>query len=367
MKIGHLTSVHKRYDIRIFKKELLSLVDADNYEVYLIVADGLGDEFEQGIHIHDVGKPRSRRDRMTKTAKAIYEKAVELNLDLYQMHDPELIPSGLKLKKRGKKIVFDAHEDLPKQLLSKPYLNPLLLKILARAFNVYERRVLPKFDLIITATPSIGKKFDSFHPNVVVINNYPILGELDRPARSEKKNREVAYVGGMSRIRGIKEVITAIGKTEGVKINLVGEFSETDLAEEVRSLPGWSQVNELGFLSRREVAEVLSRSMAGVVTFLPLPNHIDAQPNKLFEYMSAGLPVIASHFDLWRSVVEGEQCGICVDPESPGAISEAINFLMANPEKAREMGENGRKAVKGKYNWSREKTNLVQAYHELFS
>jgi glycosyltransferase involved in cell wall biosynthesis len=126
-------------------------------------------------------------------------------------------------------------------------------------------------------------------------------------------------------------------------------------------------VEALGFLDREGVRDVLHRAVAGLVTFLPLPNHIDAQPNKMFEYMSAGVPVIASHFPLWREIVEGNRCGICVDPLQPAAIAEAIDFLIANPLEAERMGRSGQKAVQERYNWAIEEQKLLAFYGALLT
>jgi glycosyltransferase involved in cell wall biosynthesis len=82
--------------------------------------------------------------------------------------------------------------------------------------------------------------------------------------------------------------------------------------------------------------------------------------------MSSGIPVIASRFPLWREVVEGNACGLCVDPHSPQEIAEAIDYLARNPAQARRMGENGRQAVLGKYNWKVEESKLMRFYDSLF-
>jgi glycosyltransferase involved in cell wall biosynthesis len=86
----------------------------------------------------------------------------------------------------------------------------------------------------------------------------------------------------------------------------------------------------------------------------------------MFEYMSAGVPVIASNFPLWREIVEGNDCGLCVNPLQPKEIAEAVDFLVANPERAKAMGRNGQRAVREKYNWGNEEMKLLSLYKQIF-
>lgn len=365
MKIVHLTSVHSRYDIRIFQKQCRTLSGA-GYDVTLIVADGKGDECVSGVKILDVGKPAGRLQRIFKATQRVYNRALALNGDIYQFHDPELLPIGVKLKKAGKIVVFDSHEDVPKQLLSKPYLPPIVMRLISVAFSIYERFACKKLDYIFAATPFIRDKFLKINSASLDINNFPMIGELDAALPWDKKNNEICYVGGIASIRGIAEVVEAFAHTtEKVRLNLVGRFSESDVEQRVKKLSGWSSVNQLGQLERAGVKDVLSKSLAGLVTFHPLPNHVDAQPNKMFEYMSAGIPVIASDFPLWRQIIDGSNCGVLVDPMNPQSIAMAIDSLARDPERAKALGENGRAAVSAKYNWDIESKKLLACYAQL--
>lgn len=367
-KIVHLTSVHTRYDTRIFIKMCSSLAH-QSYDVSLVVADGKGNEIKNLVHIYDIGKLNGRINRILKTTQNVYKKALELNADLYHIHDPELIPIGLKLKKKGKKVIFDAHEDLPKQLLSKPYLKNYQQKTLSWIAQKYEQWACSKFDAIVTATPFIRDKFLNINANSIDINNFPILGELtNNNVTWDRKQNGIAYVGGITKIRGILQVINSLSYTQkDIKLELVGEFSEVSTQKIAIDTHGWSKVNQLGFLNRSDVSAILDYAIAGIVTFLPAPNHIDAQPNKMFEYMSVGLPVIASNFPLWKEIIEGNSCGICVDPLDPQAIATAIDYIVNNPNEAEIMGNNGKKAVEEKFNWRIEEIKLFNLYSGLLN
>jgi len=365
MRIAHLTSAHPRYDVRVHHKECCSLA-AGGYTVSLVVADGLADEKRDGVQIHDVGASKGRLDRIQNAPTRVFQKALALEADLYHLHDPELIPIGLRLKRMGKRVVFDSHEDVPKQLLGKPYLNKPALWVLSKVFGIYESWACRQFHGVIAATPFIRDKFLEINPRTLDVNNFPLLGELDAQVPWADKAAEVCYAGGISRIRGIAEVVQAMGQVQsGVRLNLCGRFSESSVERACKAMLGWQQITDHGLVDRYVVREVLGRSVAGLVSFHPLPNHIDAQPNKMFEYMSAGIPVIASDFPLWREIVLGNRCGLCVDPMNPAAIAKAIDYLVQNPDEARQMGENGRRAVLERYNWSVEEAKLLAFYKNI--
>ena len=339
---------------------------ASTYSVSLVVADGLEDEQKDGVRIFDVGRNSGGRlKRMTHVSRQVLDRALSLDGDIYHLHDPELLPIGMKLLRVGKRVIFDAHEDFPKQLRSKPYLGTVSRVLLSRIASIYENRTCSRFDAIVGATPSITRKFQAINRVSETINNFPILGELESGTDRSQISREVTYVGGMSQIRGIEHLVSSMTHTNSVKLNLIGEFGDPTFARRVRQTEGFASTEHMGFLERTQVRDVLARSAAGIVTFLNSPNHIDAQPNKMFEYMSAGIPLISSNFPLWREIVEGNECGLCVDPTEPAQIGSAIQYIVDNPEEAREMGENGRRAVVQKYNWGTEEAKLLALYRRV--
>lgn len=332
----------------------------------LVVADGAGAGHDDGIRIVDVGRLPGRVNRMLRTTRRVLATARALDAEVYQLHDPELIPAGLHLKRLGRKVVFDAHEDVPAQLLGKPYLGHISSRMLSQSFGAYERLTCRRFDGIIAATPFIRDKFLRINPATVDVNNFPLLREFPATANWAAKAAEVCYVGGISAIRGIRELVRASALLRSpARITLAGAFSEPALEAEVSGYPGWGRLNVKGYLDRAGVQNVMGSAIAGLVTLHPLPNYVNALPVKMFEYMAAGIPVIASNFPLWRDIVEGTSCGVCVAPGDPLAIAAAIDHFVLHPELARRMGENGRRAVVEKYNWQPESRKLVDFYAQL--
>ena len=364
-KITHVTSAHPRYDTRIFIKECLSLATLDNYEVHLIVADGLGDEEKNKVSIHDVGRVEGRINRIFKTTQKVLQKAIELDCDIYHLHDPELLPIGIKLKKLGKKVIYDAHEDLPRQLLAKPYLHNIVKKPLSWAVEKYLKYTCKKFDFIVSATPHIRDLFLEFTQSIDV-NNYPIVTELSSDIKWEDRKNQVCYVGVIARIRGNLENVQAMQYVNTkTTFKLAGMIYENDFLKILKSNTGWRKVKFLGKLDRKEVKHLLSESKMGFVTLHPTINYIDALPVKMFEYMLAGIPVIASDFQILKDIVYKEKCGICVNPLDPKVIGEAIEYLVTHNDEAKKMGERGKEAVLKKYNWDREKKKLFEVYRKL--
>lgn len=363
-KVSILTSVHKHTDVRVYVKEARSLA-MNGFEVDFICPDYEGID-DLGIKFYKIKHRTSRVKRILFSPFSVLSLALKQNSDIYHFHDPELIFVGFILKIIGKKVIYDVHEDVPRQILSKPYLKPFVRKISSRLFEFYENLFTRAFDGIIAATKTIEDRFGKTkRRKTVTIYNYPKLIEFETIQYDfDKAGDKICYVGGITKVRGIVEIVKALEYTKA-NLVLMGDFDSQTLKDEVSSLTCYNKVEYKGFANRETVVAEFKKVKAGLVTLHPIPNYLVSLPVKMFEYMLAGLPVIASNFEFFKSIVVNGDCGICVDPLNPKEIGDAINFILKNPKDAKRMGENGKRLVLEKYNWSIEEKRLIDFYKEI--
>ncbi|MBU0474990.1 MAG: glycosyltransferase family 4 protein [Bacteroidetes bacterium] len=362
-EILFVTTAHKRYDTRIFSKECSYLKNKFGYNISLLVADGNGNEVTNNIRIYDIGASANKFKRYSTTLFKTFLFIRKLDISVIHIHDPELIFISYFLKKIGKiKVIYDVHEDFHLAMIDRPYLNKFLRNIIATTFMVFENYISKQFDFIITATPSINKRFKKLNRSAT-INNYPIINELNS-SKIRKKQQQICYLGSIDLNRGIAEVVDSLTMVNG-QLKLAGFFDPISVRNKLIERKGWEKVHELGIINRDEAASLFSESIAGICTFHPLSNHINSQPNKIFEYMSSGLPVIISNFPIWEKIIEKYNCGISVNPLDPKSISDGINYLLNNHEIAYNLGQNGLKAIKNELNWDKEVEKLNTIYKKL--
>lgn len=352
--------------MRIFFKECTSLAQAGHKVV--LIAPHSKDEIRDGISIKSVPRPKGRWRRLTRTMWQVFRAARRENGDVYHFHDSELLGVGLLLKLSGKKVIYDVHEDVPRQILINPLIPRELRRPLGAMAGVVEFIGALFFDRIVAATPTIARRFPA--AKTVVVENFPLLDEFD-PALGRSYGQRDAisiYVGIISIARGAKQMMEAVAllpQSLGARLLLVGKSSPASVDTELREMPGAKRADIVSWQTRGNIANLLAEARIGLVVLHPTANYIYSYPVKLFEYMAMGIPVIASDFPLWREIIEGEQCGLLVDPLDPPAIAHAIEYLLTHPEEAEAMGQRGREAVEHRYNWKHAEAKLITLYAQL--
>jgi glycosyltransferase involved in cell wall biosynthesis len=369
-KVIQVTILHPRYDTRIYQKISKSL--AKKYNVILLCSDGKGNEIKNSIEILDLGilKKSNFFFRILLNFRLII-KCFSLKGDYYHLHDPELIFAGILLRLFNYKVIFDSHEHVPDDILNKDYI-PKNIRLITKIIYVFLEKFLLKFySGLIAATPYIRDHLSKINNNTIDICNYPILNnpeekDIKEVVQQANYPNYICYVGGIAKIRGIRELVQALELTKNkVILNLAGNFSPASFEHELKNLPGWKNVNYLGYLSKDQVHKVYTESLMGIVTLHPTRAFIYSLPVKMFEYMSYKLPLIASNFKLFCDIFNDSKCGLNVDPCNPKEIAQAIDDLIKNPTKRYEMGKNGYQAIMNKYNWDIEEKKLFSFYKKL--
>lgn len=368
INVAHITTLHPRDDVRIFQKQVTSLSNLKNVKMHMFVYDGKPSETISAVHIINIGNPFSNRFMRFIVGSVLMMNCIIINnIHVVHFHDPELSFVALFSKLLGKRVICDVHEDVPLQILNKKWIYPSARRLISKLFFYFDKIFSLAWDHIITATPSIARYYDS--GKTTIICNYPIVTKV---LQSNTKNRAAddhpfVYVGGISYDRGINTVMEAISGFDRKIINVVGKFDNETTRANAEKHSGWKNLTYTSWVTRAEVQCILLNSKCGIVTFHPIANHLEAQPNKLFEYLEAGIPVIASDFPLWRALVEKYDCGILVNPLDSTDIFNAMLWILENPSEAVRMGNNGRAAVLDNFNWDAEVVKLYSIYRTFLT
>ena len=360
-RVVHLTSVHRFPDTRI-QRECVSL-QRHGYDVNLVVPTER-DAVEESVKVHAVDLPVNRPQRMTKTVYAVVRKALSLRGDVYHFHDPELYPAGLYLAMRGLCVIYDAHEDFPQQVLNKEWLPGLARGVVSQTMKCLTDTTSRYLAAIVCAWPNIYETFA--HKHMALVQNYPKIDEYsceNSLAFAERPNVAI-YLGDISEERGCHGMLKMMRSPRipaDARLLIGGRFSDAQ-TERAFTENASSATEYVGFLDRAKIRQLLGVAKLGLCVLLPTPAYVDTMPTKMFEYMSAGVPVVISNFPRWRAIVEEVGCGIAVDPCDPDEIAAAVVELMNDPKKAQAMGNRGREAVRERFNWNGEEARLIELY-----
>jgi glycosyltransferase involved in cell wall biosynthesis len=347
----------------------MSLAAEEGASVQLCVADGKGNEELGRIRIHDIGvAPFGRFGRSTFGTVRLWKVLRRQRADVIQFHDPELLPLALVMRACGRTVVYDMHENLPKDILTKDWVPGPLRRALAFAARRFQQLAL-RFVPTVFAEASYAPEFTAAKRSVTALN-YPLAADLAAVAQVKNSSFTVGYVGAISLNRGAVTMVEAVSalRARGVDARalLVGPVRDGVKADNTFKKAveeGW--IVATGRLKPAVAWERVATCHVGMAILSPSPNFTESLPTKLFEYMALGLPVIASDFTLWRRVVERAGCGFLVAPTEVTEIVEALHWLHDNPREASQMGVCGRATVLKEYSWASEFKKLRSFYQEI--
>ena len=364
-----MTTVHDWNDVRIYVKMCRSAA-SDGFGVDLIAPVPSGNPVVNSgdITIHPLRKYRNRLVRSSVGTLRAVRTAIAIKATIYHVHDPELLPLVLTLKVLQRRVIFDFHEEFSAQIRSKPYVRRGWTSLASAAARCWEFLLCWSATRVVAATPHIRDRLPLRRRQAATVCNYPTLHEFPSPASTpfDQRSRIAYYVGGVTWTRGCHEMVEAgrilAATGSGITVHIAGPFESKDFEQSLRSAAAGSNACFIGRRTRDEVVKDLGSVRVGIVVLRRTPNYVNSLPVKMFEYMAAGVPVVASDFPLWKRIVEGANCGLTVDSRDPTKIAEAIAHLVNDPALAARMGERGRQAVEAEYQWDAEWQRLRRFY-----
>lgn len=357
--------MHHADDPRIRGKQLAEVL-AVGWRATLVTGD-LTATGHDGVTVIAVAPGNRRRlRRILVTAPRAIIRAWRLDADLYHLHDPELLPWAWLLLVKRRPVVYDIHEDYLTSLRQKKYLPGILRPLAARVAGAVECWAARLFYPII-AEKYYARRF----PSALPVLNYPRLSLLAcGPAFNPQANR-VLYTGNLSLDRGALQLARLVRRRPDFTVCSVGHCPPA-LAAAMRLEAGDAasslRLTGVGcYIPFKEIMAVYRSQdwLAGLALFPDTPHYREKELTKFFEYMAAGLPIVASDFPGWRKLIVNNGVGLCVDPEDPEAVGKALDWLREHPEAAFAMGRKGRELVQSMYNWEREGQKLIKFYQEL--
>ncbi|MBK9288734.1 MAG: glycosyltransferase family 4 protein [Flavobacteriales bacterium] len=370
ISVCHITTVHGTHDDRIFFKMSRSAAAA-GMQVFQ-VAPKAGAIMEDGVQQVGINVPSNRALRATVGAWRAYRAALATKATICHIHDPELLWVAFLLRWKGRKVVYDMHELVSSQILDKQWAGPTWLrKVVAKAYGLLERRAVRKLAAIVLAESRYVDELLPLYPNEQrrfhIIRNLPVLSIIDRPvAPAQRSNKfTIIYVGGLSRIRGVKETIEAVGLVPEAELWLLGWWSDEHYRRECEALPAYAQVNYLGSVRMDEVYAPMRAADLGILCMYAVKNHTTSEPIKVFEYMACNIPMVMSDFPYLKE--RFSQVAWFADPHDPAQIARTIRAAMANDADRKAKGALGRRLVEEGLCWEQEQGKLLDLYRDLES
>lgn len=366
--VCHISTVHSAFDDRIFYKECVSLAKSE-FQVFLVIPHAKN-EVVNNVIIKALPQYKSRLRRILISPFNAFYIGLKTNAQIYHLHDPELLLIGILLRLMGRKVVYDMHELVYHQIIDKKWLGSLFIrKIIAKIYYLIEKLSVCLFTKIILAEDGysnyVSKHYSKQIEKFEYIRNFSILRLIQRvpPHKKNTTQKVIIYAGGLTEIRGIKEVVQAVNQLKDVELWLLGlwesrSYQEICMKEDLNKV-----VNYFGLVKMEEVYSYMKVAEIGIANLYPLENYLTSLPVKAFEYMACQLPIIMSDFQFWKEVFH--ECAVFVNPKSPDEIAEKIRYLLENPEQSSKLAQKGFEIVYKKYSWERESQKLIELYKNI--
>ncbi|MBU4273941.1 MAG: glycosyltransferase family 4 protein [Planctomycetes bacterium] len=356
----------------MFDRACVSLAN-HGYDVHLIASslDACDIHVCRGVTVHPLPRAPSRLARLRRSWQ-VARLAAGLSPNLYHVHEPELL-GPITAVAGASPVVWDVHEPYVEKVAIRKWI-PRMLKPLVRiAWERRERSLVKRCAAVVTATQWLAPRYYEMHDRVVVVANYPRVPNLSEETTATRDPCSMVFTGLICESRGLLQTIQAMSILAQRGIRLVLELAgipETkdilpQLFSEVERLGLRDRVVFHGLLPHVDVVNLQHRCGIGLELSFPDAGSKVGFPIKMLEFMLAGLPLVYSDLPTFKYFAGSTNAGIAVEPTSSQQIANAIERLVSHPELARQMGQNGRRAIMERFNWDSQWCELRKLYDEL--
>ncbi|WP_312025722.1 glycosyltransferase family 4 protein [Listeria booriae] len=372
-KIFMFSSVHVWSDTRIFFKEAQTLA-ANGFEVdFYAIAGQVAYEAGSIPNLQVTTFTKGGKWSRPKIWHELYKRALASDAQYYHFHDFELLPVAVRLKKKrpNARIIYDMHENFPAMIRTKDWIPSLLRQPLSTYLAKKERTYLPHCDHLIFAESLYKEHYTAIDIPKTDILNLPTW----QPARNGDKNAKFTfiYVGDIIQDRGVFEMLALIHQLkqrgyETIHLKLIGPMQPHVEEEVMARIAEHNLENNIEWLGRipyTEIWEHYESSHVGLCLLHPIPNYMHSLATKLFEYMAAGLPILATNIPDWQELLESTQTGLTANVLDIEDVVNRAEQLIADHELRNRFAKNGRQAFETTYNWTTEETKLIDLYKNL--
>ncbi len=350
-----MTSVHPRDDSRIYHKQAKTL--ASRYRVLMLAHDGEEGLDGAGIAHLQIGVPKGRLARIASSWARYLLAALKSGARICIIHDPELIPAGLLLKRCGRRAVVDLHEQLGAQTLTKDWIPAFLRPAASVLAGGLVRAASRRFDAVLCASPAIRRELGG---RATVIRNYPLAEEYP-PSAAPARTGDACYIGTISVRRGM-ETMARSARLAGATLHLAGDIEDARSRKIILDGRRGGYIRYYGRLGRGELARLMSRCSTGLCLLRAQGGYPLSIPVKLFEYLAAGLHVVASDFPYWRRLTAGVRL---IDFADPDDSVRTAALIRKNAREPKPRSEAERQKILSRFCWSGEGKKLLEAIEAL--
>lgn len=367
--IVHATTVHPWWDNRVSNKMVTNLAESGYWLYFIVNSYPLKQRpcFKR-LNIATLERKSGFKERIIKNL-LVYKRASSIpQRGIFHFHDPEMIFVGAMMRLRGWKVVYDVHEDVYLDIAQKTYLSKFTRKLLPRTFRIIEQSIIRLFGFHLVIAE---KAYKLRYSQGVEILNYPKQTHLrTHNIRHDFEEINLIYTGVLMMDRGAGKFKDILRTNPKITITIIGKCSEplkqqilSDCAAYTKRITMKTTPDGMAF---EEIIHIYQQGnwAAGLAVFPDTAFYRDKELTKFFEYIHYSIPILASNFPTWSSLIQTQKIGLCIDPDNIAETLASELDILLDEAKWTQLRDNCQK-VAMQYSWESQQKELIKLYERI--